>query len=236
MRVVVAEDLFLLREGLVRLLKARGFEIAAAVDSAPGLLGALLEFRPDLAIVDIRLPPTNTDDGLRAALAAREQIPGLPILLLSQYVERIYAQELLADQAGGVGYLLKDRVFSDDQFVDVIRTVAGGGTVMDPQVVTKLLGRRSRDEPLSRLSDRERQVLELMAEGRSNSAIAHRLFISEKAVSKHSTSIFGKLELAPSDDDNRRVLAVLAHLMSVPREGGTPPSGGPGASLPYRAG
>lgn len=223
MRVVVAEDLFLLREGLVRLLKARGFEIVAATDSAPGLLDALLEHRPDLAIVDIRLPPTHTDDGLRAALSARERMPGLPILLLSQYVEQIYAQELLADQRGGVGYLLKDRVFSDDQFVDVIRTVAAGGTVMDPEVVTKLLGRRSRGErePLSRLTERERQVLELMAEGRSNSAIANRLFISEKAVSKHSTSIFTKLELAPSDDDNRRVLAVLAYLMSVPREGRT---------------
>ncbi|OIK27007.1 LuxR C-terminal-related transcriptional regulator [Streptomyces malaysiense] len=220
MRVVVAEDLFLLREGLVRLLKARGFEIVAATDSAPGLFGALLEFRPDLAIVDIRLPPTHTDDGLRAALDARQRIPGLPILLLSQYVEQIYAQELLADQAGGVGYLLKDRVFSDDQFVDVIRTVAAGGTVMDPEVVTKLLGRGSRGGrgPLSRLTERERQVLELMAEGRSNSAIAKRLFISEKAVSKHSTSIFTKLELAPSDDDNRRVLAVLAHLMPAPRE------------------
>jgi DNA-binding NarL/FixJ family response regulator len=222
-RVVVAEDLFLLREGLVRLLKARGFEIVAATDSAPGLLDALLEHRPDLAIVDIRLPPTHTDDGLRAALSARERMPALPILLLSQYVEQIYAQELLADQRGGVGYLLKDRVFSDDQFVDVIRTVAAGGTVMDPEVVTKLLGRRSRGErePRSRLTERERQVLELMAEGRSNSAIANRLFISEKAVSKHSTSIFTKLELAPSDDDNRRVLAVLAYLMSVPREGRT---------------
>lgn len=226
MRIVVAEDLFLLREGLVRLLKARGFEIVAATDSAPGLLDALLEFRPDLAIVDIRLPPTHTDDGLRAALSARDRIPGLPILLLSQYVEQIYAQELLADQAGGVGYLLKDRVFSDDQFVDVIRTVAAGGTVMDPEVVTKLLGRRSRGarEPLSSLTERERQVLELMAEGRSNSAIANRLFISEKAVSKHSTSIFTKLELAPSDDDNRRVLAVLAYLMSAPGDGRTPPS------------
>ncbi|HEY3479647.1 MAG TPA: response regulator transcription factor [Streptomyces sp.] len=227
MRIVVAEDLFLLREGLVRLLKARGFEIAAATDSAPRLLGALLEFRPDLAIVDIRLPPTHTDDGLRAALSARERIPGLPILLLSQYVEQIYAQELLADQAGGVGYLLKDRVFSDDQFVDAIRTVAAGGTVMDPQVVAKLLGRRGRGErePLSALSERERQVLELMAEGRSNSAIANRLFVSEKAVSKHSTSIFTKLGLVPSDDDNRRVLAVLAYLMSTPRKGHrTPPS------------
>ncbi|SEK88450.1 response regulator transcription factor [Streptacidiphilus jiangxiensis] len=216
-RLVVAEDLYLLREGLVRLLKARGFEIAAATDSASALLDALLEHRPDLAIVDIRLPPTNTDDGLRAALAARERLPGLPILLLSQYVEPVYAQELLADQEGGVGYLLKDRVFSDDQFVDAIRTVVAGGTVMDPQVVTKLLGRRSRSEPLARLSERERRVLELMAEGRSNSAIANRLFVSEKAVSKHSTSIFTKLELAPSDDDNRRVLAVLAYLMATPR-------------------
>jgi DNA-binding NarL/FixJ family response regulator len=226
-RVVVAEDLFLLREGLVRLLKARGFEIAAATDSAPGLLGALLELRPDLAIVDIRLPPTHTDDGLRAALSARERIPGLPILLLSQYVEQIYAQELLADQAGGVGYLLKDRVFSDDQFVDAIRTVAAGGTVMDPQVVARLLGRRGRGahEPLSSLSERERQVLGLMAEGRSNSAIAKRLFISEKAVSKHSTGIFTKLELVPSDDDNRRVLAVLAHLMSAPRQDRRTPPG-----------
>ncbi|AUG76049.1 DNA-binding response regulator [Kitasatospora sp. MMS16-BH015] len=216
MRVVVAEDLFLLREGLVRLLKARGFEIAAATDSAPGLLDALLEHRPELAVVDIWLPPTHTDDGLRAALAARSRLPGLPILLLSQYVEPLYAEELLADQSGGVGYLLKDRVFSDDQFVDAIRTVAGGGTVMDPQVVTKLLGRQHRSTPLSRLSDRERQVLELMAEGRSNSAIAQRLFVSEKAVSKHSTSIFTKLELSPSEDDNRRVLAVLAYLMSTP--------------------
>jgi DNA-binding NarL/FixJ family response regulator len=225
-RIVVAEDLFLLREGLVRLLKAHGFEIAAATDSAPGLLGALLEFRPDLAIVDIRLPPTHTDDGLRAALTAREQIPGLPILLLSQYVERLYAEELLADQAGGVGYLLKDRVFSDDQFVDAIRTVAAGGTVMDPQVVTRLFGRSGGAEPLSRLSERERQVLELMAEGRSNSAVANRLFISEKAVSKHSTSIFTKLDLVPSDDDNRRVLAVLAYLMSAP---GTTPTRRPHA-------
>ncbi|WP_370071667.1 LuxR C-terminal-related transcriptional regulator [Streptacidiphilus sp. MAP5-3] len=219
MRVVVAEDLFLLREGLVRLLAARGFEVVAATDSAPGLLDALLEHRPDLAVVDIRLPPTHTDDGLRAALTARERIPGLPILLLSQYVEQIYAEELLADQAGGVGYLLKDRVFSDDQFVDAIRTVAAGGTVMDPAVVTRLLGRRSRGgngETLARLTERERQVLELMAEGRSNSAIAGRLFVSEKAVSKHSTSIFTKLDLPPSEDDNRRVLAVLAYLMAQP--------------------
>jgi len=213
-RVVLAEDLFLLRDGLVRLLTAHDFEIAAAVEDAPALLQAMLEHRPDAAIVDVRLPPTFTDDGLRAALEARRQIPGLPVLVLSQYVEQLYARELLADQAGGVGHLLKDRVFNDDQFVDAIRAVAGGGTVMDPEVVAKLLGRRSRDEPITRLTAREREVLELMAEGRSNSAIAQRLFITEKAVGKHSTSIFAKLDLAPSTDDNRRVLAVLAFLNS----------------------
>jgi DNA-binding NarL/FixJ family response regulator len=213
-RVVIAEDLFLLREGLVRLLQAHGFEIAAAVDSAPALLQALLEHKPDAAVVDVRLPPSFTDDGLRVALEARSQVPGLPVLILSQYVEQLYARELLADQAGAVGYLLKDRVFNDDRFVDAIRTVAGGGTVMDPEVISKLLGRRARDEPITRLTARERDVLELMAEGRSNSAIAQRLFISEKAVGKHSTSIFAKLDLAPSNDDNRRVLAVLAFLDS----------------------
>jgi len=213
-RVVVAEDLFLLRDGLARLLSAHNFEIAAAVDSAPALLRALLEHRPDIAVVDVRLPPGFADDGLQAALAARREVPGLPVLLLSQYVEQLYARELLADQAGAVGYLLKDRVFSDDQFVDAIRTVAGGGTVMDPEVVTKLLGRRSRDEPISRLSAREREVLALMAEGRSNTAIAQRLFVTEKAVSKHTTSIFTKLGLAAGQDDNRRVLAVLAYLNS----------------------
>ena len=212
MRVVVGEDQFLLRDGLVRLLEAHGFEIVDAVGDAPGLQAALLGLRPDVAIVDVRLPPTFTDDGLRAALAARQEVPGLPVLVLSQYVEQLYARELLADEAGGVGYLLKDRVFNDDQFVDAVRTVAGGGTAMDPEVVAKLLGRRSREEPLARLTAREREVLELMAEGRSNSAIAQRLFVTEKAVSKHSTSIFAKLDLAPSDDDNRRVLAVLAYL------------------------
>jgi len=213
-RVVVGEDLFLLRDGLVRLLEAHGLTVAAAAADAPALLSALLEQRPDVAIVDVRLPPSFTDDGLRVALAARQQIPGLPVLVLSQYVEQLYARELLADKAGGVGYLLKDRVFNDDQFVDAVRTVAGGGTVMDPEVVVKLLGRRARDEPLARLSAREREVLELMAQGRSNSAIAQRLFVTEKAVSKHSTSIFTKLDLIPSDDDNRRVLAVLTYLGS----------------------
>jgi DNA-binding NarL/FixJ family response regulator len=212
MRVVVAEDLFLLRDGLTRLLSAHDFEVTSAVDTAPALLTALLEERPDVAVVDVRLPPRLADDGLQAALEARRQVPGLPILLLSQYVEPLYARELLADQAGGVGYLLKDRVFNDDQFADAVRTVAGGGTVMDPEVVTKLLGRRSRDEPVTLLSAREREVLELMAEGRSNTAIAQRLFVTEKAVSKHTTSIFTKLGLAASEDDNRRVLAVLAYL------------------------
>lgn len=212
MRVVIAEDLFLLRDGLVRLLQAHDFEIAAAVGDGPGLLRALLEHRPDVAIVDVRLPPSFTDEGLRTALEARRQVPGLPVLVLSQYVEQLYARELLADQAGGVGYLLKDRVFSDDQFIEALRTVAGGGTVLDPEVISKLLGRHSRDEPIATLSPREREVLALMAEGRSNSAIAQQLFVSEKAVSKHSTSIFIKLGLAPSDDDNRRVLAVLAFL------------------------
>ena len=213
MRIVIAEDLYLLREGLVRLLSAHGLEIVAAVASAPELLEALVEQRPDVGIVDVRLPPTHTDDGLRAALQARAQVPGLPVLVLSQYVEQLYARELLADQAGGVGYLLKDRVFNDEAFIAAIRTVAAGGTVLDPEVVGKLLTRRA--EPMAaRLTPREREVLALMAEGRSNVAIAQRLFITEKAVSKHAAGIFDKLDLAPSDDDNRRVLAVLAYLDS----------------------
>ena len=212
MRVVIAEDLFLLREGLVRLLTAHGFEIVAAVASAPELLRALVDERPDVGIVDVRLPPSHTDDGLRAALQARRQLPGLPVLVLSQYVEQLYARELLADRAGGVGYLLKDRVFNDEAFTAAIRNVAAGGTVLDPEVVQKLMVRNSRTEPVARLTPREREVLALMAEGRSNAAIAQRLFITEKAVSKHAAGIFGKLDLAPSDDDNRRVLAVLAYL------------------------
>ena len=214
MRAVIAEDLFLLRDGLVRLLEAHQFEVVAAVASAPELLRALTDLKPDVGIVDVRLPPTHTDDGLRAALQARAQIPGLPVLLLSQYVEQLYARELLADQSGAVGYLLKDRVFNDEAFTGAIRTVAAGGTVLDPEVVRKLLGRHSRTEPLTRLTAREREVLALMAEGRSNAAIAQRLFVSEKAVSKHAAGIFAKLDLALSDDDNRRVLAVLAYLES----------------------
>jgi len=212
MRVVLAEDLYLLRTGLERLLGEYGFEVIESVDNGPALLRALVGKRPDVAVVDIRLPPTFTDEGLKAAMAARREVPGLPVLLLSAHVEQLYARELLADQAGAVGYLLKDRVFNDDQFTDAVRAVASGGTVMDPEVVGKLLGRRARDEPVARLSAREREVLALMAEGRSNSAIAQRLSVSDKAVGKHCTSIFIKLDLAPSDDDNRRVLAVLAYL------------------------
>jgi DNA-binding NarL/FixJ family response regulator len=212
MRVVLAEDLYLLRTGLERLLAEHGFEVIASVDNAPELLRVLVGEKPDVAVVDVRLPPAFTDEGLRAAIEARRQVPGLPVLVLSQYVEQLYARELLADQAGAVGYLLKDRVFNDDQFTDAIRAVARGGTVMDPEVVARLMTRRQRDEPIARLTGREREVLEQMAEGRSNSAIAQRLCVSEKAVGKHCTSIFAKLDLAPSEDDNRRVLAVLAFL------------------------
>ena len=199
---------------MASLLKEHGFHIAAAVGDGPSLLQALIELRPDVAIVDVRLPPAHTDEGLRAALEARRQVRGLPVLILSTHVERLYARELLADQAGGVGYLLKDRVFTDEQFTDALRTVARGGTVMDPEVVAKLLARRASQAPVARLTDREREVLALIAEGRSNSAIAQRLVVSDKAVSKHCTSIFAKLDLPPSDDDNRRVLAVLAYLDS----------------------
>ncbi|HLT10989.1 MAG TPA: response regulator transcription factor [Micromonosporaceae bacterium] len=212
MRVVVAEDLYLLRDGLVRLLEAHGMQVVAAVESGPELRQALIGLRPDVSVVDVRLPPTFTDEGLQAALAARREIPGLPVLVLSQYVEQLYARELLADGTGGVGYLLKDRVVNAEQFIDAVRRVAAGGTAMDPEVIAKLLATDAVAKPLGRLTPRERDVLELMAEGRSNAAIAQRLFLSESAVGKHIASIFNKLELVPSDDDNRRVLAVLAYL------------------------
>ncbi len=212
MRVVLAEDLALLRDGLIRLLDANGIEVVEAVDNGPSLLRALHTHRPDLAVVDVRLPPTHTDEGIRAALEARRAIPGLPVLVLSQYVEQLYARELLADRAGGVGYLLKDRVFDVDQFIDGARRVAAGGTVLDPDVVGQLLSRTRERDPVATLTPRERDVLELMAEGRSNAAIAARLVISEKAVSKHTNSIFTRLGLPQSEDDNRRVLAVLAYL------------------------
>jgi DNA-binding NarL/FixJ family response regulator len=211
-RVVIGEDLALLREGLVHLLEVHGFEIAAAVDNGPSLLKALLEHRPDVAVVDVRMPPTFTDEGLQAALEARRQVPGLPILVLSQYVEQLYARELLADGTGGVGYLLKDRVFDTAQFVEAVERVAGGGTAMDPEVIARLLNRGRATRPLERLTPREREVLALMAEGRSNAAISQQLVVSDGAVAKHTTSIFNKLDLQVSDDDNRRVLAVLAYL------------------------
>jgi DNA-binding NarL/FixJ family response regulator len=211
-RVVIGEDLALLREGLVRLLEAHGFEIVAAVDNGPSLLRALLEHRPDVAVVDVRMPPTFTDEGLQAALEARRQVPGLPILVLSQYVEQLYARELLADGTGGVGYLLKDRVFDTAQFVEAVERVAGGGTAMDPEVIARLLNRGRATRPLERLTPREREVLALMAEGRSNAAISQQLTMSDGAVAKHTTNIFNKLDLQASDDDNRRVLAVLTYL------------------------
>ncbi len=212
MRVVIAEDLFLLRDGLTSMLQAHGLEVVAAVDNGTDLLAAVAADKPDVAIVDVRLPPTVTDEGLRAALAARRLVPGLPVLVLSQYVEQLYARELLAGGTGGIGYLLKDRVFDSAQFVDAVRRVAGGGTAMDPEVIARLLASNAGDSEIARLSPREHEVLGLMAEGRSNAAIAQRLVITERAVAKHTASIFLRLDLQPSDDDNRRVRAVLAHL------------------------
>jgi DNA-binding NarL/FixJ family response regulator len=211
-RVVIAEDHVLLRDGLIRLLGANGFDIVEAVDNGPMLREALLRNRPDVAVVDVRLPPTFTDEGLVAALAARREMPGLPVLVLSQYVEQLYARELLADHSGAIGYLLKDRVANVSQFLDAVRRVAAGGTVMDPEVIGQLLAKNAGAQPLHALTAREREVLGLMAEGRSNAAIAGRLFVTEKAVSKHINSIFSKLGMPPSDDDNRRVLAVLTYL------------------------
>lgn len=212
MRVVLAEDLFLLRDGLIRLLEAYGFTIAAAVDNGPDLVRALRDEKPDVAVVDVRLPPTQTDEGLQAALGARRERPGQPILVLSQHVEHLYARELLADGNGGIGYLLKDRVLDAGSFVDAVKRVAEGGTAMDPQVISALLARPSVQTPLGELTPRELEVLELMAEGRSNAAIATSMVVTERAVAKHTANIFAKLNLPPSDDDNRRVLAVLAYL------------------------
>jgi DNA-binding NarL/FixJ family response regulator len=210
-RVVIAEDHALLRDGLTRLFEAFDFEVVATVDNGPALLPMLLDCKPDVAVVDVRMPPTFTDEGLQGAIAARAAVPGMPILVLSQHVEPMYARELLSDRAGGVGYLLKDRVSDVTQFVDMVRQVADGGTVMDPEVVAQLL---HRSRPLDVLTGRECEVLGEMATGRSNAAIASRLFITEKAVSKHINNIFTKLGLPPSEDDNRRVLAVLAYLNS----------------------
>jgi DNA-binding NarL/FixJ family response regulator len=187
-------------------------KVVRAVETGPELLAAVAAEKPDVLIVDVRLPPTFTDEGLRAALEARKGTPGLPVLVLSQYVEQLYARELLADGTGGVGYLLKDRVMDSAQFVDAVHRVAAGGTAMDPEVIARLLNHNSGDSVVASLSPREREVLGLMAEGRSNAAVAQQLVITERAVAKHTASIFMRLGLQPSDDDNRRVLAVLAYL------------------------
>jgi DNA-binding NarL/FixJ family response regulator len=211
-RAVIAEDLALLRDGLVRVLLAHEIEVVEAVKDGPSVVGALLAHRPDVAVLDVRLPPTFTNEGLIAAIEARRQLPNLPILVLSQYVEPLYARELLSSRAGAVGYLLKDRVMDVGQFIEAVQRVAAGGTVMDPDVVSQLVMGRARDDAMRRLTTREREVLSLMAEGRSNAAIAASLVVSEKAVSKHIANIFLKLGLPPSDDDNRRVMAVLTYL------------------------
>ncbi len=211
MRLVIAEDNALLREGLIRLLEANDCTVVAAVDNAPQLDKVLQEVEADGAVLDVRLPPTFTDEGLRAAITVREAHPGYPVMVLSQYVEQLYARELLASGDGGVGYLLKDRVANVSEFVDGVRRVVAGGTVIDPEVIAAIMAHK-REQPLDRLSPREKEVLALMAEGRSNAAIASALFVSEKAVAKHTNSIFTKLDLPVAADDNRRVLAVLAWL------------------------
>ncbi|MBW0111907.1 response regulator transcription factor [Pseudonocardia oceani] len=211
MRVVLAEDSLLLREGLVRLLDEAGATVVAAVGDGDALVAAVVEHRPDVAVVDVRMPPTFTDEGLRAALTVRERVPGTAILVLSQYVEESYAADLLGG-GGGVGYLLKDRVARLDDLADALRRVVDGGTVLDPEVVSALFARRRRRDPLESLSPREREVLGLMAEGRTNAAIGRALVVGQGAVEKHISSIFGKLGLPPSGDDHRRVMAVLTWL------------------------
>jgi DNA-binding NarL/FixJ family response regulator len=212
MRVVIAEDSVLLREGIARLLEDAGAEVVGQAGDAEDLLRKVNAHKPDVAVVDVRMPPTHTTEGLQAALQIRRTRPDTKVLVLSQYVETQYAMDLLSDHADGIGYLLKDRVADVDRFIDGVRRVAEGGSVLDPEVVAQLLGRRRRDDPLEELTAREREVLALMAEGRSNAAIAEQLVITERAVEKHVTSIFAKLGLAPAQEDHRRVLAVLAYL------------------------
>jgi DNA-binding NarL/FixJ family response regulator len=211
MRIVLAEDHALLRDGLTRLLQANGFTIATATDNAPELALALQDPTVEAAVLDVRLPPTFTDEGLRAAIAVREARTGFPVMVLSQYVEHLYARELLSSGEGAIGYLLKDRVSDVTDFIDSVRRVTAGGTVLDPEVISNLMARQQA-QPLDRLTAREQEVLALMAEGRSNAAIAAALFVSEKAVAKHTNSIFTKLDLPVDIDDNRRVRAVLAWL------------------------
>jgi DNA-binding NarL/FixJ family response regulator len=212
MRVVLADDQLLLRAGVARLLEDAGMEVVAQAGDAEDLLRRVGAHRPDVAVVDVRMPPTHTDEGLRAAAEIRERFPGTGVLVLSQYVDEAYALDLFADGAEGLGYLLKDRVADLDRFVESVRRVGAGGSALDPEVVARLLGRRRRDDPLASLSPREREVLALMAEGRSNAGIAEHLVVTERAVEKHVTSIFTKLGLAPAPEDHRRVLAVLAYV------------------------
>ena len=214
MRVVIAEDLALLRDGLTRLLRDNEIDVVAAVADGESLVREVVALRPDLAVVDVRLPPGYRDEGLRAALEVRRQLPGTAVLVISQYVEPTYAEELLADRAGGVGYLLKDRVMHVSDFLEAVRRVADGGTALDPEVVAQLFSRRRHDEPLERLTPREREVLAMMAEGRSNAGIAEALVLSVGAVEKHVQSILSKLDLLQTSSDHRRVLAVLAYLQS----------------------
>jgi DNA-binding NarL/FixJ family response regulator len=211
-RVAIADDSLLLREGVARLLEDAGLEVVAQSGDAEDLLRKVGAHKPDVAVVDVRMPPTHTDEGLRAAAEIRERFPDVGVLVLSQYIEEAYAMELLSSDAAGVGYLLKDRVADLDRFVDAVRRVGEGGSALDPEVVSRLLGRRRQADPLAEISPREREVLQLMAEGRSNHAIATELVVTERAVEKHVTSIFTKLNLPPTADDHRRVLAVLTYL------------------------
>ncbi|HET6657325.1 MAG TPA: response regulator transcription factor [Gaiellaceae bacterium] len=214
MRVVLADDTVLLREGVARILDEAGFEVVGQAGNAEELMLKVRSYSPDVAIVDIRMPPTHTDEGLRAAQEIREKHPTVGVLVLSQYVEAAYAMELLAESAEGVGYLLKDRVSDVNEFADAVRRVGEGGSALDPTIVSQLVGRRRRDDPIDQLTPREREVLGLMAEGRSNSGIAEQLVVTERAVEKHVTSIFSKLRLPAASEDHRRVLAVLAYLGS----------------------
>jgi DNA-binding NarL/FixJ family response regulator len=214
MKVAVADDSVLLREGIVKLLESEGFDVVGQSGTADDLMLKVRSYAPDVAVVDIRMPPTHTDEGLRAAQEIREKHPGTGVLVLSQYVEADYALELLAESAEGVGYLLKDRVSDIKDFAAAVRRVGEGGSALDPAIVSQLVGRRRKDDPIDALTPREREVLELMAEGRSNHAIAERMVVTDRAVEKHVTSIFAKLRLPASSDDHRRVLAVLALLRS----------------------
>ena len=215
MRVVVADDSVLLREGVVRVLEDDGFEVVGQAGDAEDLLRKVGAHAPDVAVVDIRMPPNNTDDGIQAAKKIRAEHPGTGVLVLSQYLEESYALDLVSDSAEGVGYLLKDRVAEIDRFTESVRRVGNGGSALDPEVVSHLLGRRRREDPLEVLTAREREVLGLMAEGRSNNAIAENLVVTERAVEKHVTSIFSKLDLPPTSQDHRRVLAVLTYVKAI---------------------